>query len=100
MPYLIPAVYISILALAAPILCGLAFMKSGNMVRSSLVSMLRAGLILLGLATMTFGGLYLYFNSDQVEIEMRQVLVRILLAYMFSAFDLWLIILLKWGKTL
>lgn len=70
------------------------------MVRSSAIAMFRVGMVILIPALLTFSALYIYIAASDVDVAVRQFLVRLLLIYLFGAIDIWQIILLKWGKTL
>ena len=95
---LIPALYLSILAIIAGILCVFSLKKLPKLVRSSMLQMYKLGLALLSPALISFGVLYFYFQrSDALTI---QIYVRWLLAYLFMVINIWQVILLKWGKTL
>lgn len=78
----------------------MAFRKVYSMQRSSIVFMFRIGMMALGPAMLVFGLLYGYFTISEIPIETRQILVRWLLVYLFSAFDIALIVLLRWGRDL
>lgn len=70
------------------------------MIRSSVITMFRIGMVVIGPALMVFGVLYAYFTFHPIPIDVRQQLVRVLLFYLFFALDTWLIALLKWGRNL
>lgn len=95
---LIPATYLSILAVVAGILCIFSLRKLPKLVRSSMLQMYKLGLVLLAPALLSFGVLYFYFQSSPATVT--QVYVRWLLVYLFAVINIWQVILLKWGKTL
>lgn len=70
------------------------------MQRSSIVLMFRIGMFVVGIAMVMFGIMYWYFISAETPIDVRQFLVRLILFYLFVAIDLWLAVLLRWGRNL
>lgn len=98
-PY-IPPEPVSLLAILGAVLCVFTHRKLPVMVRSSAIAMFRVGMVILIPALLTFSALYIYIAASDVDVAVRQFLVRLLLIYLFGAIDIWQIILLKWGKTL
>ena len=97
---LIPPHILSAIAIIGGILCVLVIHKLPNMTRSSMLQMYRTGLVLLAGAMLTFGGLYFYIWTFEPVEQVRQILVRWILLYLFTSIIVWQVILLKWGKSL
>lgn len=98
-PY-IPPEPVSLFAILGAVLCVFTLRKLPIMLRSSVIAMFRVGMVILIPALVTFSVLYIYIATSDVEVVTRQFFVRLLLIYLFSAIDIWQVILLKWGKTL
>lgn len=62
--------------------------------------MLKIGLRMLLPGTLAVGFIYLYFVYTDISLPDRQAIVRFLWFYLFSFINIWLAIILKWGKTL
>lgn len=77
------------------------FIKVPKMMRSSLVSMFQIGIVFLAFASITFGIIYGWFAfHPEITANERQHSVRWLLLYLFTAYNLWQIVILKFGRTL
>jgi len=100
MPYLIPPVYISALAVLCQVLCLFSFRKIERMTRSSLVEMFRLGIVLIGSSMFLIGVLYFYYSTGEIEIHLRSATLRWALSYLLVSINVWQIILLRFGKNL
>ena len=100
MPYLIPPIYISILAILGLFLCLFSFRKAEHMTRSSLVGMLKLGSVLIGSSLFLIGALYFYYSIGEIEITLRSTFLRWALSYLLLSINIWQVILLRFGKNL
>lgn len=70
------------------------------MVRSSIVAMFQIGLMILGPMCVMIGFLYAYFGIAEPLEPIRQGLVRLLFAYLFTGINIWMAIILLKGRDL
>jgi len=95
-----PAETIALLGIFGAILAYFTSRKLQRLQRSSLLLMIRIGLMIIVPGMLSTGFLYLYFGSFITDIEVRQAFVRISWVYLFSGINIWQIIILKFGKEL
>jgi len=100
MQYLIPTGYISALAVLGAILCLFSFRKADRMIRSSLVVMLRLGIVQICSSFFLIGALYFYYSVSEIDINLRSAFLRWALSYLLLSMNVWQIILLRFGKNL
>jgi hypothetical protein len=97
--YLHPAC-LSVAALVAGVLGLLAFQKMGRLTRTSMLTVTRIGIVLVGPALFLFGSIYLYFiTHPEINPQVYAYYLRWLLLYLLTSISLWFITVL-FGREL
>jgi len=96
----VPGEFIALLGIFGTFLAYFTGKKLQTLQRSSLLLMIRIGLMIIIPGMLSTGFLYLYFVNVITDIEVRQAFVRISWVYLFSGINIWQIIILVFGKKL
>lgn len=96
----LPAEMIALLGFFGAFLSYFTIKKLQHLTRSSMLLMVTTGLMIIIPGMLSTSFMYLYFGNIIVDIETRQVFVRISWVYLFSGINIWQIIILIFGKEL
>jgi len=97
----LPPISLSIAAISAGVFALIAFIRIGKLTRTSMLTVTRIGMILVGPAAMMFGMVYLYFAlHPELTPQDYAPFLRWPLLYLLCSINAWLIVTLTFGREL